>query len=355
LEAPFRLEGFNIDVGASIGVAVFPTDGADHEVLIKRADIAMYVAKTRGTVVERYDSNLDYNSTRRLELMGELRNAITEGSVQLYYQPKFDLRTGDVGEVEALVRWVHPRLGLVTPSEFVALAEHTGLIRPLTSHVLRSAVAQAARWRAEGTPLIVAVNLSARSLHDGAILREVNTVLEESDLPPSLLRLEITESSIMADPLRARRVLEQLNDTGIRLSIDDFGTGYSSLAYLKDLPVNEIKIDRSFVANVMQHENDRVIVRSIIDLARNLHKTCVAEGVESDAVLQWVRAAGCDQAQGYHVARPMTAGALKEWLAARVLTHVPDDWPSGLVPLSPPVFAAPVAADMAVLRDPAMT
>ena len=235
----------------------------------------------------------------------------------MYYQPKLDLSSGDVNEVEALVRWVHPRLGVIPPSEFVPLAEHTGLIRPLTSHVLCHAVAQAAQWQSDGMPLTVAVNLSARSVHDGAIVQEVLAVLNESRLPPSLLRLEITESSIMADPPRARRVLEQLHDMGIRLSIDDFGTGYSSLAYLQDLPISEIKIDRSFVTNVLEREGDQVIVRSTIDLARNLGLTSVAEGVESTAAMHWLAQAGCNQAQGYHIARPMTGAALSEWLRGR--------------------------------------
>jgi diguanylate cyclase (GGDEF)-like protein len=317
LDTPFRVEGFNIEVGASIGLAIYPSDGTTDEVLMKRADIAMYVAKTHRTIVERYDPQLDHNTTRRLELMSELRVALGDGSVQLYYQPKLDLQTDEVTEVEALVRWMHPRLGIIAPSEFVPLAEHTGLIRPLTSHVLRVAAAQAARWREGGRPLTVAVNLSARSLHDGAILQEVATALDESGLPPSLLRLEITESSIMAHPLRARKVLEELNDMGLRLSIDDFGTGYSSLAYLNELPVSEVKIDRSFVTQVLAREGDQVIVRSIIDLGRNLGLTSVAEGVETEAALEWLRAVGCDQAQGYHIARPMTAAALDEWIARR--------------------------------------
>jgi diguanylate cyclase (GGDEF)-like protein len=334
LDLPFRLEGLNIEVEASIGLAIYPSDGVSADVLMQRADIAMYLAKTRRTVVERYDPQLDHHTTRRLELIGELRTAITDGDVHVYYQPKLDLVSGDVSEVEALARWVHPRLGVVPPSEFVPLAEHTGLIRPLTSHVLRHAVAQAAQWQADGAPLTVAVNLSARSVHDGAIVQEVLTVLNETRLPPSLLRLEITESSIMADPQRARSVLEQLHDMGIRLSIDDFGTGYSSLAYLKDLPISEIKIDRSFVTNVLEREGDQVIVRSTIDLARNLGLTSVAEGVESTAALRWLAQAGCNQAQGYHIARPMTPAALGEWLCSRrAETTAPPELPLNVVSL----------------------
>jgi diguanylate cyclase (GGDEF)-like protein len=335
LDAPFSLEGFNIEVEGSIGVTIYPNDGADGDVLLKRADIAMYIAKARRTVVERYDPELDHHTTRRLRLVGELRAAIAGGDIRLYYQPKLDLASGVVSEVEALVRWIHPRLGVVEPSEFVELAEHTGLIRPLTSHVLREAVAQAAQWRSDGAPLTVAVNLSARSLLDSAILQEVLSVLNDRRLPPSLLRLEITESSIMADPQRARKVLEQLHDMGIRLSIDDFGTGYSSLAYLQDLPVSEIKIDRSFVTNVLAGEGDQVIVRSTIELARNLGLTSVAEGVESAAALRWLVQAGCNQAQGYHIARPMTAAALDEWIAARPTRTTPPDRGGKVVTFAP--------------------
>jgi diguanylate cyclase (GGDEF)-like protein len=335
LGEPFRIEGFNVEVGASIGLAIYPSDGTTDEVLMKRADIAMYVAKTRRTTVERYDPRLDHHTTRRLELVSELRSALVDGSVQLYYQPKLDLQSNQVTEVEALVRWVHPRLGIIAPSEFVPLAEHTGLIRPLTSHVLRVAAAQAAHWRQKGRPLVVAVNLSARSLHDGAILQEVATVLKETGLPPSLLRLEITESSIMAHPARARTVLEELSDMGVRLSIDDFGTGYSSLAYLNELPVSEVKIDRSFVTNVLDREGDQVIVRSIIDLGRNLGLTSVAEGVETAAALQWLRSVGCDQAQGFHIARPMTPGALDEWVESRQHCHPTEVRHTNVVPLIP--------------------
>ncbi|MEX2626411.1 MAG: bifunctional diguanylate cyclase/phosphodiesterase [Ilumatobacteraceae bacterium] len=316
LEAPFRLEGFNIEVKGSIGIAIHPADGADGEELIKRADIAMYVAKGGGTVVERYDPELDHHSTRRLEMVGELRNAISTDEVVLYFQPKLDLLDGCVTEVEALVRWDHPRLGVIDPSEFVPLAEHTGLIRPLTSHLLGVAARQIATWRSEGARLIVAVNLSVRSLHDERLVDEVADALAAAGIPPRLLRLEITEGSIMADPDRSRRVLERLAAMGVRVSIDDFGTGYSSLAYLKDLPVDEIKIDRSFVTNLLTSAGDQVIVRAIIDLAANLGLTSVAEGVEDLDQLRWLTDAGCVQAQGYHIARPMSAAAFSEWLGA---------------------------------------
>jgi diguanylate cyclase (GGDEF)-like protein len=317
LEPPFSLDGFNLEVQASIGIAVFPEHGTAPDVLIKQADIAMYFAKGRNSGIEIYNAEQDQNSRRRLSLLSELRTALARGEVVLYYQPKLDLSTGSVTSVEALVRWHHPLFGLIPPAEFVPFAEHTGLIRPLTSFVLRTAVAQARTWYDGGIDAAVAVNLSARSLHDGAISEEIARLLFEFSLPADRLQLEITESSIMADPPRAKRVLERLHAAGLWLAIDDFGTGYSSLAYLQDLPVSEIKIDRSFVMNLVDNDADQVIVRSTIDLARNLGLSSTAEGVETEAAMQWLTAAGCNHAQGYHIARPMTADALLPWLAAR--------------------------------------
>jgi diguanylate cyclase (GGDEF)-like protein len=324
IEEPFRVDGFNLEVQASIGVALFPDHGTLSDELIKRADIAMYVAKRLQTGAEIYDPEQDHHSTRRLELVSELRKAIMDGEIVLYYQPKLDLATGRVQSAEALVRWMHPRLGLVPPSEFVPVAEHTGLIRPLTSYVLTTAVRQAAAWRTAGREIAVAVNLSARNLHDGGIITEVPVNLSRFGLPSRLLRLEITESSIMADPVRARKSLDALHDMGVGLSIDDFGTGYSSLAYLQNLPVSEIKIDRSFVMNLVDNLADQAIVRSTIELAKNLGLTSTAEGVETEEALCWLRRTGCDQAQGYHVARPMTAESMNRWLDERDgLVHIP--------------------------------
>lgn len=315
LEAPFPIDDFQLEVEASIGVALFPDHGRTTDELIKHADIAMYVAKSRHSVTELYDPSQDHHSTKRLRLVGELRRAISDGEITLYYQPKLDLHSGAVCGVEALVRWIHPQHGLVLPSEFVPVAEHTGLIRPLTRHVLATAVQQAAIWRQSGHELAVAINLSARSLHDGGIVHDVSEDLTRYELPGRLLQIEITESSIMADPARARRILDQLHEMGVNLSIDDFGTGYSSLAYLQELPVNEIKIDRSFVTNVVDSPADQVIVKSTIDLAKNLGLTSTAEGIESAPALSWLRSAGCDQAQGFHIARPMPAHELGEWIS----------------------------------------
>ena len=322
LETPFQLDGFNLEVQASIGIAVFPEHGTDADVLLKQADIAMYVAKGRNSGIEIYNAEKDQNSRRRLSLLSELRTALVNGDVVLFYQPKLDLSTGAVTSVEALVRWNHPLFGLIPPAEFVPFAEHTGLIRPLTNFVLRTAVAQGRAWLDAGLDTAVAVNLSARSLHDGAIGDEIARLLLEFSLPAHRLQLEITESSIMADPGRAKRVLEQLDAMGMHLSIDDFGTGYSSLSYLQDLPVREVKIDMSFVTHVLDNPRDRVIVRSTIDLARHLGLQSTAEGIESAEAQEWLRLAGCDQGQGFHIAPPMPASEATIWLsdAARAVT-----------------------------------
>jgi diguanylate cyclase (GGDEF)-like protein len=315
LEPPFRLDEFNLEVQASIGIAIFPDHGTSADVLIKQADIAMYFAKGRNSGIEIYDAVHDQNSRRRLSLLSELRTALVNGEVVMYYQPKLDLSTGTVTSAEALVRWHHPLFGMIPPAEFVPFAEHTGLIRPLTSFVLRTAVTQARAWLDAGLDTAVAVNLSARSLHDSAISDEIAQLLSEFSLPASRLQLEITESSIMADPARAKRVLEDLDSMGLHLSIDDFGTGYSSLSYLQDLPVSEVKIDMSFVTNVLENPRDRVIVRSTIDLARHLGLRSTAEGIESAAAQEWLRLAGCDQGQGFHIAPPMLAEDLTIWLS----------------------------------------
>ncbi len=335
LRSPFEVEGFHLEVAGSVGVAIFPRDGKTTETLLKCADIAMYVAKGAMHAVELYDPEADHHSTRRLELMSQLRAAIEAGDVIVNLQPKLDLRTGRIHALEALVRWVHPQLGTIPPGEFVPLAEHTGLIQPLTSHVLRLALDVARALEQVGHVVPVAVNLSTRSLHDAQIVEEVRALLAQPNTRASMLQLEITESSIMADPQQAGTVLRALADLGVHLAIDDFGTGYSSLAYLQELPVSEIKIDRSFVMNMMESEADQVIVRSTIELARNLGFTSTAEGVESEAALRWLVDAGCDHAQGYHIARPMPADDVAPWLAAH-LPAIHGSEPGSVVRLFPP-------------------
>jgi len=311
LEQPFYVDDGMIDVEASIGVALFPEHGDTKESLLQRADVAMYVAKSRQHAVELYSAANDHHSRRRLGLLADLRTALRDRELYLEYQPKVDLASGRIEAVEALIRWRHATYGPLSPDEFVPLAEQSGLIRPLTAYVLAEALAQVARWRDRGLDLSVSVNLSTRNLHDQRLPGELLDVLARNDLPARHLQLEITESVIMDDPDRARLVLDALDRMGIRLSIDDFGTGYSSLAYLQRLPVSEIKIDRSFVSDMDQNAANRVIVRSTIELARNLGLRVTAEGVESSRVLELLRTGGCDGAQGYFISRPLPAEQLE--------------------------------------------
>ena len=317
LEEPVYLDGVPIAVEASIGMAIAPEHGDDVDTLVQRADVAMYMAKEAHAPYALYDAERDENSPSRLRLVAELRRGIEEGELTLHYQPKERLRTGEVVGVEALVRWNHPDRGLLPPSEFIPLAQHTNLIRPLTLFVLDAALAQCSRWREDGIDLRVAVNLSSRSLVDADIADDVQRLVRKWSLDPDALELEITETMIMADPARAAATLARLNRFGVRIAIDDFGTGYSSLAYLSGLPVDEIKIDRSFVAAMDENANDAAIVRSTIDLGRNLGLAVVAEGVETAETWETLRDLGCDAAQGYFLSRPVPAGALAAWLHAR--------------------------------------
>ena len=310
LQKPFRVQGLSLHIDASIGLAVHPSHGSDVDTLLQRADVAMYMAKAGGTGRELYTADRDENSPGRLALMGEMRHAIEAGELLLHYQPKVHLRTGEVTGVEALVRWDHPMRGLLPSGEFVPIAENTGLIAPLTMETLRLAIKQARVWLDEARDMTVSVNLSVRSLLDANLAREIRFLLTRWHVPARNLELEITESSIMADPTRARATLVQLSSMGIRLAIDDFGTGHSSLAYLKRLPVHTLKIDKSFVINMASDENDLVIVQSTIDLAHNLGLEVVAEGVESEEVWNRLRSLGCDMAQGFWRGRPVKADEL---------------------------------------------
>jgi len=319
LEEPFDIDGMTMPVEASCGVAIAPVDGDSADLLLQRADVAMYVAKDSHASIVTYDDELNINTPARLALLSELRAAVSGGQFVLYYQPKAGLGGRNVHGVEALVRWQHPTYGLVPPNDFIPLAEHTGLIKPLTTWVLNTALEQLSRWREiNGGPVLanlsVAVNAFTRSLLDDDFPTEVATSLERWGIPPHLLALEITESTIMADPSRAHRLLSELSATGVQVSIDDFGTGYSSLSYLKNLPVNELKIDRSFVYHMHRDPNDAVIVQSVIDLGRNLGLHTVAEGIEDDETWEHLRRLGCDSGQGYLLARPMPAENLLGWL-----------------------------------------
>jgi diguanylate cyclase (GGDEF)-like protein len=316
LREPFTMDGLTLEVDASIGIACYPAHGDDVEQLIQRADIAMYAAKEGGRGHVMFEPQLDRYSPRRLRLAGTLRQAIVDGEIVLYFQPKAELSTGRIVGVEALARWKHPELGLLGPVEFVPIAEQTGLIGPLTSHVLNEALRQVREWRDGGLDLSVAVNLSARSFLDAQLAAEIPPLLERWGVDASRLELEITESMLMIDPARARATLDRLSGIGLSLSVDDFGTGYSSLANLKRLPVDGIKIDKSFVIDMAHDASDAAIVRSTIDLAHNLGLKVVAEGVENQESWRRLREHGCDLAQGFHVSRPLPGDDLGRLILA---------------------------------------
>jgi EAL domain-containing protein (putative c-di-GMP-specific phosphodiesterase class I) len=315
LRPPVELDGFLLEADASIGIARYPDDGTDLDTLLRRADVAMYAAKAKHLPHVAYSPDIDEYDPERLALVADLRRALDAEELVLHYQPQLDLRTRSVGAFEALVRWQHPRLGLLQPAAFVEMAEHTGLIRPLTYYVVRQALRQCAAWGAAGHHVQVAVNVSPRSLLDRELVTAIDAALTETALSAAHLKLEITETAIMVDPAAALEVLNQLAARGIALSIDDFGTGYSSLAYLRRLPVGEVKIDRSFVHTMVRENGDRAIVRSTIDLAANLDLTVVAEGVEDRETLEELARMGCDVAQGYFIGRPVPHSELAPWLS----------------------------------------
>lgn len=314
IKQPVMLNGLTLEVSASIGVALYPDHGEDPNLLIQRADVAMFMAKEAGDSCRIYDSRLDPYDSRRLMIMSELRHAIENNQLILHYQPKIDLQGGCISGVEALVRWQHPQYDLIPPDQFILVAEQTGLIKPLTLWVLNEALRQCSAWRQEGLEISVAVNLSARNLQDTQLHDQISCLLETWKVPPGLLELEITESSIMANPELAKETLTRLNAMGIRLAIDDFGTGHSSLAYIKNLPVNEIKIDKSFVKSMAVANNDVLIVQATIELGHNLGLTVIAEGVENREIYNQLINLGCDSAQGYFMNRPVPAAEFMDWL-----------------------------------------
>ena len=315
LARPFPVAGLDLDVEASIGVVVSQLHGNDRAELMQRADIAMYVAKQRSLGVTAYSPDDDGHSPDRLALLGDLRRALAGSELFLHYQPKVSLSTGQVCGAEALLRWQHPERGPVPPDAFIPVAEGTGLIGPLTTYVLDLALAQARRWLDAGDPLLVAVNLSARNLLDDGLDRLVAGLLERHGVPARLLTLEVTESAIMTDPVRAKAVLARLHALGVSLSIDDFGAGYTSLGQLKDLPLSELKVDRSFVLAMQADSSNGTIVRSVVELGHNLGMTAVAEGVEDLETLERLAGFSCDVAQGYHLSRPLPAEAFDAWRA----------------------------------------
>ncbi len=318
LAQPYTIEHRTVDIPASIGIALFPEHGSDATTLLRRADVAMYVAKRGSGGFAMYEFKQDEQSLGQLVLVSELREAIEQNQLLLYYMPEVDVKTGNVIGVEALVRWQHPKLGLMPPDRFVPMAEQTGLIRPLTLWVLEAALRQQQIWRRVGINLVLSVNLSTRNLHDPHLPDAVARLIETYGVPRGTLKIEITESSLMADPDRALEILSQLKAMGILIAIDDFGTGYSSLAYLKRLRVDEIKIDKSFVFDMTSEDSNAAIVRSTIDLGHNLGLTVVAEGVETKDAMDRLTADVCDYAQGYYLSRPLPADQIQAWLERRI-------------------------------------
>ncbi len=316
LEHGFVVEGRALSIGASIGIALYPEHGEDADTIMRRAEIAMYAAKRSHSDFAFYQSDQDHYSPDRLLFAGELQQAIACDQLMLYYQPKADFVTGEVSHVEALVRWRHPERGLIPPDQFIPLAEQTGLIRSLCHWVLDDVLRQCALWKRNGHRLQVAVNLSMRNLQDPGLPDVIVKLLSRWDIDPSWLEVEITESALAADPARTLAILTRLHDMGIRIAIDDFGTGYSSLAYLKRLPVDEIKIDKSFVMGMATEDDDATIVRSTIELGHNLGLQVVAEGIEDEATWELLKSLGCDFAQGYFLSRPLPAGEFTTWLQA---------------------------------------
>jgi EAL domain-containing protein (putative c-di-GMP-specific phosphodiesterase class I) len=304
----------SLEIETAVGIAVYPDHGDDSTTLLQRADIAMRMARHDGLGIMVYDSEIDPLSLKRLQLHGELREAIENGGMTLYYQPKVDIKTGRIVGVEALARWPHPREGMIPPNDFIPMIEQSGLIQPFTYWALEEAIKVLRRWKDDGIELVVSVNLSARNLLDSELPGSIAALLYAYQVSANNLCLEITESAIMSQPERALTILNQLHETGATISIDDFGTGYSSLSYLKKLPVDELKIDQSFIFGLTRDSDDETIVHSTIELAHNLSLKTVGEGVENKGILNMLGVLNCDIAQGYHISRPLPLEELQEFL-----------------------------------------
>ncbi len=317
LAAPFHVDGIELDIEASVGVVMSGDHGDDPTTLLQRVDVAMYVAKRQGLGEAVYDPATDGHNPTKLAMLGDLRRALQRGELLLHYQPEVDVASGEVTSVEALVRWCHPDRGLLMPDTFMPVAEHTGLIGALTRYILGAALAQTRIWSDQGRLLNISVNLSARNLLDERLPEQVAELLAAHGVPPELLTLEVTESAIVTEPLRAQHLLARLSSIGVRISIDDFGAGYTSLGQLRTLPVDELKIDRSFVSTMAHDRSNALIVHSVIDLGHNLKLSIVAEGVEDRPTLDMLASFHCDTAQGYHLSRPLAAEAFDTWYSTR--------------------------------------
>ena len=321
IKEPLQIDGHLIEVSASLGIAIYPEHGDDELTLIMHGDAAMYEAKRQKLGVALYQPEMGEGKNEAVALKGELRRAIAEGEMVLHFQPKIDFSAQKINGVEALVRWQHPRLGLLYPDRFISLAEHSGQIKPLTIEVLKLAMLQIQVWREQGMEFPVAVNISAVNLQDRGFPEIVAAMMTEYEVPSRLLELEVTETAIMTEPISAIDNIRKLDNIGVQVSIDDFGTGYSSMAYLQKLLVAKIKIDKSFVIDMDKDQKDDVIVRSTIELAHNLGLKAVAEGVESAEVWERLKAMGCDSAQGYYMSKPLTPEKFAEWMQSSPWGH----------------------------------
>jgi len=309
LQTPVRIETIDIHTSPSVGIAMYPDDGSSMQVLLARADAAMHSAKQHGRGnFRRYAPGMDAGTQDRVKLESELHDAVALNQFQLYYQPKVDTQTGEVRSAEALIRWVHPGRGIVSPAEFIPLAEECGLIGTIGAWVIREACRQVRAWQIDGVPALrVSVNLSASQFRDSGLVDGIRRALDDAGLEAHFLEVELTESAVMSDPAKSTAILEHLSAMGVLVSVDDFGTGYSSMSYLRRFPIDKLKIDRVFIDEIASRAEDASIVRAIVSLAHSLHLKVVAEGVETPAQLEFLRTAGCDEYQGYHFSRPLPA------------------------------------------------
>jgi len=317
-EKPYIQKSMTFNLRSKSGISFYPEHSDNAEELLQKASVALNFAKLERAHLKVYDSSQDVDTLEQLNLINDLSTALEENQLVLYYQPKVSLEQNKVETVEALVRWVHPKLGMVPPDKFISIAEKTGLINPLTDWVLGEAMSQFSIWKAKNIELVIAVNISAENLKAPEFYSSVCQMVEDAGISTEAIMLEITESAVVDNPSEAIAILQRFRDRGFKLSIDDYGTGYSSLAQLKDLPVDELKIDMSFVKRLPHDDGDKIIVRSTIELAHNMGLTVVAEGVENELAMNWLRDKGCERAQGYHISRPVPANELESWL-----THSP--------------------------------
>ena len=315
LQIPNNIHGLDIITSASVGCGRYPIHAKDAQTLIQRAEVAMYRAKQEHASFLIYDPDFDPHDVLRLTLMADMRSSIKKGQLCMYYQAKIDMQTDRITSVESLVRWLHPEHGLVPPDDFIGFIEQSDFVTEFTLFTIDEALAQCHAWSESGLKIDVAVNLSANTLHDQQLAANIQHLLVKNKVSARRLKLEVTESAIMSDPEQALKTLHAITDLGISLSIDDFGTGHSSLVYLKRLPASELKIDRAFVMEMLNNENDRMIVDSIINLAHNLNYTVVAEGIEDAETYQHLKNNGCDTAQGYHISRPLPASEFDQWIS----------------------------------------